>query len=46
MFKPMNKYYEINLDRIIEVREMIIKENIEITCVNPSGISIIVQEIL
>lgn len=42
MFKPMNKYYEINLDRIIEVREMIIKENIEITCVNPSGISIIV----
>ena len=42
MFKAMNKYYEINIDKLIELKEMIIKENIELTCVNPKGISIIV----
>ena len=42
MFKAMNKYYEINFDKIVEVQEMIANENIEITCVNPLGISIIV----
>lgn len=42
MFKSMNKYYEINLNKLIEVKEMIMKENIELTCVNPNGISIIV----
>ena len=38
----MNKYYEINFDKIIEMKEMIIKENIELTCVNSNGISIII----
>ena len=42
MFKSMNKYYEINFDKIIEMKEMIIKENIEITCVNSNSISIII----
>ena len=42
MFKSMNKYYEINFDKIVEMREMIIKENIEITCVNSNSISIII----
>lgn len=42
MFKAMNKYYEINFDKIIEMKEMIIKENIELTCVNSNGISIII----
>ena len=42
MFKSMNKYYEINFNKIVEMREMIIKENIEITCVNSNSISIII----
>ncbi|WP_241210450.1 hypothetical protein [Brachyspira hampsonii] len=42
MFKAMNKYYEINFDKIIEMKEMIIKENIELTCINSAGISIII----
>ncbi|EKV56222.1 hypothetical protein [Brachyspira hampsonii] len=42
MFKAMNKYYEINFDKIIEMKEMIIKENIELTCINSDGISIII----
>ena len=42
MFKAMNKYYEINFDKILELKEIIVNENIEITCVNSNGISIIV----
>ena len=42
MFKAMNKYYEINFDKIIEMKEIMIKEDIELTCVNSNGISIIV----
>lgn len=42
MFKAMNKYYEINFDKIIELKDIILKENIEITCVNSNGISIII----
>ncbi|WP_295158322.1 hypothetical protein [uncultured Brachyspira sp.] len=42
MFNAMNKYYEINFDKILEMKEMMVKENIELTCVNPNGISIIV----
>ena len=42
MFKSMNKYYEINFNKIVEMKEMIIKENIEITCVNSNSISIII----
>ena len=42
MFKAMNKYYEISIDKLIELKEMISKENIELTCVNPKGMSIIV----
>ncbi|MEI0606629.1 hypothetical protein R4K48_06655 [Brachyspira pulli] len=42
MFKAMNKYYEINFDKITDLKDIILKENIEITCVNSSGISIII----
>ena len=42
MFKAMNKYYEVHFNKIIEMKEMILKENIEIVCENSNGINIIV----
>lgn len=42
MFKAMNKYYEISFDKIVEMKDAIIKENIEITCINSNGISVII----